>query len=442
MAGDSSNLLYIGAILSVALGAMSLRIIRKNKDLEWNEALAARIICWMFIGKGIQNAAVANMQDTSVDMWQFYAQLSSGLDNLFTGTIIALALIYPVPLLRSEKQVKIGFTMLFGFLVYVILLEVSGNPYTVFELPGIVYWMAMICWSTMYLKFRLIDPGNSNDSTDNIAIVSGLFLTLLMGHIWMWWPGMVLQSNYFYFFDLAGGPMTSMTWDYMWNASYTICIVTGIMLLGVEIFQYSKGNGSILLYLIIPYFILGAIGYIVYSAPETTVSHTRGTNDTLASIWNLLTSQLHFTVMRPLIAMFVLLKFGLFNINEETKPMAKIMTIILIVVATSAILELIQSIVPINQMISAALLGIIIALGIGWEERSFDSLASNKSNVRVGVGKRWFPNVSISQKTLERLDLVCFIYILVIFLISFIVWQTDMLVTVMLERYAEAGGVG
>jgi hypothetical protein len=258
----------------------------------------------------------------------------------------------------------------------------------------------------------------------------------------MWWPGMILQSNYFYFFDLGGGPMTSMTWDYVWNASYTICIVTGIMLLSVETYQYSKGNGSKLLYLIIPYFILGAIGYIVYSAPETTVSHTRGTNDTLASIWNLLTSQLHFTVMRPMIAMYVLLKFGLFNINEETKPMAKIMTIILIVVATSAILELIQSIVPINQMISAALLGIIIALGIGWEERSFDRLASNKSNVRVGVGKRWFPNVFISQKTLERLDFICLMYILVIFLISFIVWQTDMLVTVMLERYAEAGGVG
>jgi hypothetical protein len=146
--------------------------------------------------------------------------------------------------------------------------------------------------------------------------------------------------------------------------------------------------------------------------------------------------------MRPLIAMFVLLKFGLFNIDEETKPMAKIMTIILIVVATSAILELIQSIIPINQMISAALLGIIIALGIGWEERSFDRLAENKSNVRVGVGKRWFPNIFISQKSLERLDIVCFIYIIVIFLISFIVWQTDMLVTIMLERYAEAGGVG
>jgi len=439
---DTSNLLYIGAILSVALGAMSLRIIRKNEKLEWNEAIAARIICWMFIGKGIQNAAVANMQDTSVDIWQFYAQLSSGLDNLFTGTIIALALIYPVPFLRNEKQVKVGFSVVFGFIVYVMLLEVSGNPYTIFEIPGAVYWMAMVCWASMYLKFRLIDPGNSNASTDNIAMVSGLFLTLLMGHIWMWWPGMALQSDYFYFFDLGGGPMTSMAWDYLWSASYTACIVTGFMLLSVEIYQYSKGNGSKLLFLILPYFILGAIGYIVYSAPETTVSHTRGTNDTVASLWNLLTSQLHFTVMRPLIAMFVLLKFGLFNIDEETKPMAKIMTIILIVVATSAILELIQSIVPINQMISAALLGIIIALGIGWEERSFDRLAANKSNVRVGVGKRWFPNIFISQKSLERLDIVCFIYIIVIFLISFIVWQTDMLVTIMLERYAEAGGVG
>ena len=38
------------------------------------------------------------------------------------------------------------------------------------------------------------------------------------------------------------------------------------------------------------------------------------------------------------------------------------MSIVLIVVATSAILELVQSIIPINQMISATLLGILIVL--------------------------------------------------------------------------------
>jgi len=52
-----SNFLFIGAILSIAPGTLSLYLVRGNKKLEWNEKLAAHILCWMFITKGMQNAA-------------------------------------------------------------------------------------------------------------------------------------------------------------------------------------------------------------------------------------------------------------------------------------------------------------------------------------------------------------------------------------------------
>ena len=135
--------------------------------------------------------------------------------------------------------------------------------------------------------------------------------------------------------------------------------------------------------------------------------------------------------------MYILLKFGLFDINNETKPMAKMMSIILIVVATSAILELVQAVIPINEMISAALLGVIIAFGIGWEEKSFQNLVSNQAHLRNYVDKKWFPEISIPRKYINKIDLACLVYCIISLLVAFVIWEMDILLQIALERGAE-----
>ena len=143
---------------------------------------------------------------------------------------------------------------------------------------------------------------------------------------------------------------------------------------------------------------------------------------------------MHFTIIRPLIAMYILLRFNLIEINEETKPQAKTMSIVLIVVATSAILELVQSIIPINQMISAALLGILIALGLGWEEKSFQSLVSNPAQFRKNIDNRWFPDLDIPRQNIGRIEIACLIYSLVSLLISYYVWEFNVIMELQIER--------
>ena len=78
------NLLFIGAILSVTLGCLALRLVRKNDNLEWNEAIAAYLICLMFIGKGLQNAAGGYAEEAGSDsIWQFWVSLNFNLDYFF-----------------------------------------------------------------------------------------------------------------------------------------------------------------------------------------------------------------------------------------------------------------------------------------------------------------------------------------------------------------------
>jgi hypothetical protein len=303
---------------------------------------------------------------------------------------------------------------------------------------GLLYILGGLVWGSIYINFRLMNPTERNKSTLNIAIVCGLFLTLQMGHIWMMWPGMLLQADYFYFIDLgnAGGgvDITSPMFDYLWLTGYTFCIAVGFMILAVEIYQSVNGDSSIMMYIMSFYFIIGAIGYAVLNSGTTTVFGIGDTSQTVQELWKTFTTQMHFTILRSLMAMYIMLKYGFFDINDETKPLAKLMAIILIVVATSAVLELVQSVIPINQMLTAALLGIIIAFGIGWEEKSFDTLVANPANIRDYVDKKWYPSLELPKGLMTKVDFGYLVFVIVAVLVSLIVWKTDGILTVVMER--------
>ena len=77
---EEDNLLFIGAILSIALGGLSLRLVRRNQTLALNEAIAAHILCLMFITKGIQNAATGYFNQATGMEWQFWVELSFSME--------------------------------------------------------------------------------------------------------------------------------------------------------------------------------------------------------------------------------------------------------------------------------------------------------------------------------------------------------------------------
>ena len=190
-----------------------------------------------------------------------------------------------------------------------------------------------------------------------------------------------------------------------------------------------------MLYVVSPYFVPGVIGFLIYSQGSDAGFAVKSNTGKNVQLWSTFTTGLHFTIIRPLIAMYILLKFNLLDINEKTKPMAKTMSIVLIVVATSAILELVQSIIPINQMISAALLGILIALDCVRGKKSFQTLVSNPSHIFEGLRQQMARPRDISQAYQPNRD--CMLTILFdILTVSFIVWEFDIILEIMSERSA------
>ena len=84
----------------------------------------------------------------------------------------------------------------------------------------------------------------------------------------------------------------------------------------------------------------------------------------------------------PLIMMFVLLNFDIIDSeSKENTWMTRIMVILMLLIVSSSVIELLQSFLPVPQMISSAALAMVVAIFIGWEERIMESLIREGDSV-------------------------------------------------------------
>ena len=66
--------------------------------------------------------------------------------------------------------------------------------------------------------------------------------------------------------------------------------------------------------------------------------------------------------------------------SAESKTITRIMVLLLLLVATSSLIEMIQIVLPIPEMITSAIFAAGVVLFIGWEEKIMDKMMKHKSN--------------------------------------------------------------
>ncbi len=398
------GLLAVGGILSLALGASGLILTRSQKqEIIWNKRFAAQILCWIFICKGIANGV--RSIGFEGESWRFVLYSGHFTDQVFAGAVVLLALIFPVPLLRTKKQFKFGALAVLGY----TLISMGAATFISINTPlaGLAdaYIVCGFIWGTVYLKFRFMSNYEDHKEVQGVSDVAILLFIMVTGHILFRWVGFLTRSNYFYFMDIYGGNITS---DYLWSMGLAAAVIFGIVILLGEIYQVAQGNIRGTSYVIFTYMIIGVVSHIVLAGTGLSGSGG-GTNagdgyTKWQGIWTEITSSVHFTMMRPILGLYILFHYGLVKITEDNEQVAKTMAIVLIVVATSALLEIIQSLIPLTEMLSAGILGIAIAFGIGWEERSFQSLISNPLRFPIRVKGLYFPELEFERSSYFALD--------------------------------------
>jgi len=401
------GLLAVGGILSLALGVSGL-ILVKNQKLEviWNKRFAAQLLCWIFICKGVANSLRSIGYET--EFWRVVLYGGHFNDQIFGGLILLIALIFPVPILRTRKQFNIGVAVVLAYILLTIGAAVFIKVNTPLAAFTGLYLIPGFIWTLVYLKFRFMKGQEDNEEIQGVADVAVLLLVLMIGHILFRWVGMFAGSDYFYFMDLYGGNFAN---DYLWSQGLASAVIFGLVILCGEIYQASQGRVRTTSYVVFTYMAIGVLSHIVFRNVELFGSgggpFTGTELEGLSSwqqIWSEITTTLHFTMMRPILGLYILFRYGLIRISEDNEQVGKATAIVLIVVATSALLEIVQSLIPLTEMLSAGILGIAIAFGIGWEERSFQSLISNPLRFPLRTKGAYFPEITFDKSEYYRLD--------------------------------------
>ena len=401
------GLLAVGGILSLALGVSGL-ILVKNQKLEviWNKRFAAQLLCWIFICKGVANSLRSIGYET--EFWRVVLYGGHFNDQIFGGLILLIALIFPVPILRTRKQFNIGVAVVLAYILLTIGAAVFIKVNTPLAAFTGLYLIPGFIWTLVYLKFRFMKGQEDNEEIQGVADVAVLLLVLMIGHILFRWVGMFAGSDYFYFMDLYGGNFAN---DYLWSQGLASALIFGLVILCGEIYQASRGRVRTTSYIVFTYMAIGVLSHIVFRNVELFGSgggpFTGTELEGLSSwqqIWSEITTTLHFTMMRPILGLYILFRYGLIRISEDNEQVGKATAIVLIVVATSALLEIVQSLIPLTEMLSAGILGIAIAFGIGWEERSFQSLISNPLRFPLRTRGAYFPELAFDKSEYYKLD--------------------------------------
>ena len=401
------GLLAVGGILSLALGVSGL-ILVKNQKLEviWNKRFAAQLLCWIFICKGVANSLRSIGYEN--EFWRVVLYGGHFNDQIFGGLILLIALIFPVPILRTRKQFNIGVAVVLAYILLTIGAAVFIKVNTPLAAFTGLYLIPGFIWTLVYLKFRFMKGQEDNEEIQGVADVAVLLLVLMIGHILFRWVGMFAGSDYFYFMDLYGGNFAN---DYLWSQGLASAVIFGLVILCGEIYQASQGRVRTTSYVVFTYMAIGVLSHIVFRNVELFGSgggpFTGTELEGLSSwqqIWSEITTTLHFTMMRPILGLYILFRYGLIRISEDNEQVGKATAIVLIVVATSALLEIVQSLIPLTEMLSAGILGIAIAFGIGWEERSFQSLISNPLRFPLRTKGAYFPELTFDKSEYYKLD--------------------------------------
>ena len=109
--------------------------------------------------------------------------------------------------------------------------------------------------------------------------------------------------------------------------------------------------------------------------------------------WYVFTSEIIRFLVIPLILMYVILNFNLIETGNENVWFTRIMVLLMLLIVTSSVIELIQTVLPIPQMITSALFAAAVVVFIGWEEKITNGMirqSSSVSDVLIESGETGF----------------------------------------------------
>ena len=406
MADDAINaLLPVAAVVHIALGIMTLLLVRQTTDRKWNEKFAGYIIAWMMIILGLEYTFETIIdfkidQFTSQDfangeftaLWfSVYKFGEKAMASAFISLVCILPLIYPYPLLQRDNAIKVSAAIVLLLGLIMIPIDIF-TQYSHRDLKFSVTWICYFIWISVYMRFIFGELLHGEEKAREVSAVSLLLLLGVKIQFMIFWlmnltgETKIYQARWIVEDELIGGVSQSeISTGIFLPLGMTLSGLTLVFLLFGELWRAYKKGVSGQTVVVGTIFVVGIIWFLLTLVVRDTANSCI---DTVCQPfpksfidWYAFTYQVAIYLLVPLIFMYIILNYNIVDTESaESKTITRIMVLLLLLVATSSLIEMIQIVLPIPEMITSAIFAAGVVLFIGWEEKIMDKMMKHKSN--------------------------------------------------------------
>ena len=402
----------VAAITNLILGIITIIMSNRDDSKNTHKRFSALLIGWTFIFLAIYHSVESIFDQyygtiwvTAIDLGLYTYQDITGADILaltLMGADTALNILMLIMALHIPKDVGQGRVWNASILGLIALYCIVVPPLTfiggikLMALQEFVWVTVGVIWIHTYIRGIVLEYKTNDESYRSLSKASVILLVIWLGWQMVWWlSAFTFLNNEWFVSVLSNQPENPPLWwlisvNFGWSIG---AIAISVLFIG-EVFRSVKRGTSVESWIVFAIFFIGFMNWIQdYLLLDAYYSCIEGSCDEGSSeifdLINYLTSGVLIYLIKPLFLVYLMVQFKIINIaSEENRNLMRIMILLILLIISSSIIELIQSLVPIPQMISGTILAIGVVFFIGWEEKITSSFLSggNEDDIQSITG--------------------------------------------------------
>ena len=406
------SLAPVAAITNLILGIITIIMSNRDDSKNTHKRFSALLIGWTFIFLAIYHSVESIFDQyygtvwvTAIDLGLYTYQDITGADILaltLMGADTALNILMLIMALHIPKDVGQGRVWNASILGLIALYCIVVPPLTfiggikLMALQEFVWVTVGVIWIHTYIRGIVLEYKTNDESYRSLSKASVILLVIWLGWQMVWWlSAFSFLNNEWFVSVLSNQPENPPLWwlisvNFGWSIG---AIAISVLFIG-EVFRSVKRGTSVESWIVFAIFFIGFMNWIQdYLLLDAYYSCIEGSCDEGSSeifdLINYLTSGVLIYLIKPLFLVYLMVQFKIINIaSEENRNLMRIMILLILLIISSSIIELIQSLVPIPQMISGTILAIGVVFFIGWEEKITSSFLSggNEDDIQSITG--------------------------------------------------------
>jgi hypothetical protein len=263
-----------------------------------------------------------------------------------------LFLLFPSPIFTERKPMLLAMCSLPAISISILL--TSKLFFEHWETVGFLIQQAIFygLFSLIAIRWYILHRTSDSAVKRNHAIAAVLLMFGLVGSVLTRWPVL---------FSLGGGDLYAQgfggfifpdfsTSDFLFlfhHALELIPILGMFVVLITEIMVPREKRDMVVLLLSLFFFLFGLVNVMVVK------------------------------FIGPVLFVYLAIKFNLVDLSKKSiRNKVRLIAVLLATVWASSLFEIIQAFLPVPQILSAAIIGVILSFGIGWEQKIFDGIAT------------------------------------------------------------------